>query len=58
MRGNITNFPKMIFVYFFGLGRPGPKKAGLKSTQSEIGPGPAQKRTLLWLESTQPRGLG
>jgi len=26
MHGKITNFPKMIFEYFFLLGRPGPKK--------------------------------
>jgi hypothetical protein len=58
MPGNITNFPKMIFEYFFDSAGPAQKEAGLKSTQNEIGPGPAQKRTLLWLDSTQPRGLG
>jgi len=58
MREKITNFYKMSFEYFLDWADPAQKKAGLKSTQNEIGPGPAQKRTLLWLDSTQPRGLG
>jgi hypothetical protein len=50
------------FWNFEFLGWAGPdsaqNKTGLRFAQNEIRPEPAQKRTYLWLDSTQPRGLG
>jgi hypothetical protein len=50
----------MIFEYIlFYWADLAQKEVGPKSTQkNEIGPGPAQKRTYLWLDSTQSHGLG
>jgi hypothetical protein len=46
---------KLIFLYGLDSAQ---EETRPRSGQNEIGPELTQKRTYLWLDSTQPRGVG